>query len=281
LRAVDHRFGFVLDALRRRAWHRRGEMTMRRLLACSVFSLVSLLTRHAHADFKMHYPIVDYRDAELEHNGATSFDNRAGKNSDQSYTIELGYGVTPWWGPEIEFDMAAAPGGNWKYAATTFENTFQLTEQGEYWADLGFFAEYGHAAARTDADTVTFGPLVQKEWNDALGSGLDTLHTLNLFVSKQVGRNRNDANSYAASWQSRLRLNPWFQPGFEYYGDFNNVQARNTVTGPTHRAGPVVTGLVNFYRYGKIKYEAGYLFGLNDATERDTIRWRLEYEKAF
>ncbi|MGH6969543.1 MAG: hypothetical protein ACREEN_10615, partial [Stellaceae bacterium] len=168
----------------------------------------------AQADFEMHHPVIDYREFELEHNGSTSLDKaNSGKSNNQSYTVELGYGVTPWWEPEIEFDLAATPGENWRYDATTFENTFQLTPQGEYWADLGFFAEYGHAAARTDADGFTFGPLVQKEWNDPFGSGVDTLHTLNLLVSKQVGHNRNDATPVQLSWQSRLRLNPFFQPG--------------------------------------------------------------------
>jgi hypothetical protein len=35
------------------------------------------------------------------------------------------------------------------------------------------------------------------------------------------------------------------------------------------------------FEYGKVKYEVGYLFGLNTATERGAVRWRLEYEKAF
>ena len=59
---------------------------------------------------------------------------------------------------------------------------FQFTPQGKYWADLGFFAEYAHAASRANADSFTFGPLIQKEVNDVLG--LDSLHTVNLLVTK-------------------------------------------------------------------------------------------------
>jgi len=252
-----------------------------KLVAATTVAAASLLTSYAYADFEMHYPVIDYREFELEHNGSTSLDSRSLMNNNQSYTVELGYGVTPWWEPEIELDLGAAPGQNWSYSATTFENTFQLTPQGEYWVDLGFFAEYSHAASRVDADQMTFGPLVQKEWNNPFNSGLDTLHTLNLLVSKQVGRNRNDATPVQLSWQSRLRLNPLFEPGIEYYGDFNNIADRFTMTDPTHRAGPVIVGAYNMYQYGKIKYEAGYLFGLNNATERGTIRWRFEYEKSF
>ncbi len=238
----------------------------------------------ARADIKIHYPIVDYREFEFEHNGDTTIDKSgSGKNNNQSYVFELGYAPVWWWEPEIEFETAAEPGRNFAYDATTFENTFQLTEQGEYWADLGFFAEYSHAASRAGADEITFGPLVQKQASTLFGLDLghDTLHTLNLLFTKQVGRNRNDATPFAVAWQSRLQLNPYFQPGIEYYGNVTSIAGVSNDAATQHRLGPVLVGQYNLFQLGKIKYEAGYLFGLNRATERGTIRWRFEYEKAF
>lgn len=256
-------------------------MLRNKLIAAATVAAASLLTSYAYADFEIRYPIVDYREFEFEHNGSTSLDSRSAKNNNQSYTFELGYGLFPWWEPEIEAPFNAPPGANNAFSGFTLENTFQFAEAGEYWLTPGFFAQYSHAASRANADQITFGPTVQHEWNDTLGSKLATLHTLNLFVSKQVGRNRNDATPMAVAWQSRVDINPFFEPGVEYYGNFNNIVDRTTMSGPTHRVGPVVVGLVNFYQYGKVKYEAGYLFGLNNATERGTIRWRFEYERAF
>ncbi|HVA13282.1 MAG TPA: hypothetical protein VNF99_08530 [Stellaceae bacterium] len=238
----------------------------------------------ARADFELHYPIIDYRELELEHNADTTFDQpKSGKNNNQSYTIELGYAPVPWWEPEIEGDLNAAPGQNLSYSATTFENTFQLTEQGKYWADLGFFAEYSHVASKADADDIVFGPLIQKQMPDIFGVDLghDTLHTLNLLVTKEVGRNRNDATPLAIAWQTRIRINPYFEPGFEYYGALSSIAGVSTGQPQQHRLGPALVGEYNLFQYGKIKYEAGYLFGLNRATERGTLRWRFEYEKAF
>jgi hypothetical protein len=238
----------------------------------------------ARADFELHYPIIDYREFELEHNGDTTVDKpNSGKSNNQSYTVELGYAPVSWWEPEIEFDMGAAPGENWNYSATTFENTFQLTEQGKYWADLGFFAEYSHAASKADADELTFGPLVQKQMTDILGLDLghDTLHTLNLLFTKEIGRNRNDATPLAIAWQSRLQINQFFQPGVEYYGNITSIAGLSNGEATQHRLGPALVGQYNMFQYGKIKYETGYLFGLNQATEKGTIRWRFEYEKAF
>jgi len=36
-----------------------------------------------------------------------------------------------------------------------------------------------------------------------------------------------------------------------------------------------------FARYGKIKYEVGYLFGITPSTPRGTLRWKFEYEISF
>lgn len=238
----------------------------------------------ARADIKVHYPIIDYREFEFEYNGDTTFDKAgSGKSNNQSNVFELGYAPVWWWEPEIEFETKAAPGQNFSYDATTLENTFQLTEQGKYWADLGFFAEYSHAASKADADEITFGPLVQKQLSDILGLDLghDTLHTLNVLFTKQVGRNRNDATPLAIAWQSRMQFNQYFQPGVEYYANLTSIAGMSNGEATQHRLGPVLVGQYNMFQYGKIKYEAGYLFGLNQATERGTLRWRLEYEKAF
>jgi len=234
----------------------------------------------AQAEFKLRYPYVDYREIELEHNGDTTFDkSKSGKNNNQSYTNEIEVGATPFWLFGLEAESAAPSGANLRYTATTVENIFQLTPQGKYWADLGFFAEYAHAASRRDADSFTFGPLIQKELYDVMGT--DTAHTLNLFFSKEVGRNRTDATPFFYAWQSRFRLDPHFEPGIELYGLIDDIEAPGKLADQQHRAGPVVVGLHSLAPYGKIKYEVGYLFGLTHATENGAVRWRLEYEIPF
>lgn len=233
----------------------------------------------ARAEFKLHYPIVDYREFEFEHNGDVTQD-RSGTplNNEQSITNELGYGVTPWWEPEIEGEWAAAPGENLHFDALTFENTFAPFPQGKYRADVGFFAEFSRPASRADPNSFTFGPLVQKE---SEFMGIDLLHTANLLVTREVGHNHSDFTPILAAWQTRVRLDPLFEPGIEYYLQTSPVASPTQAGDPQHRIGPVIVGLYNMYQYGKVKYELGYLFGLNRATEQGAVRWRLEYEKPF
>jgi hypothetical protein len=244
------------------------------LAAC----LASLTT--ARAEFKLRYPIVDYREFEFEHNGDTTFDKRqSGLSNNQSYTNEIGYGILPFWQLELEGEWAAPSGENLRYDATTLENTFQFTPQGKYWADVGFFAEYSRAASRAAADSVTFGPLIQKEVPDIWG--VDTVHTVNFLFSKEIGHNRTDDTSLFAAWQSRLRLDSLFEPGIELFTSIDDIEKPGKLAEQQHRIGPVVVGLYNMPGYGKIKYEVGYQFGLTRATESGAVRWRLEFEKPF
>jgi hypothetical protein len=234
----------------------------------------------AHAEFKVRSPIVEYGELEIEHNGSLTFDkSKSGKNNGQSYTNEIEYGLLPWWKVEFEGEWEAEPGENLRYEATSFENVFQLTEQGKYWADFGFFAEYSHAASRSDADSFTFGPIVQKELRDFFGT--DTLHTVNLLVSKQVGHNRTDDTGFSYAWQSRYLLHPLFEPGIEFYGSIGDVEAPGKLADQSHRLGPMFAGEVSLAPYGAIKYELGYLFGLTRSTEDGAVRWRFEYEIPF
>ena len=110
------------------------------MLCAAVLCWAGLAGSAAHADLQVRSPIVDYQEIEVEHNGLVTIGGRRSDRS-QSYTYELGYGVLPFWKFSIEAETGAEPGGRFSYQATTFENVFQLTPQGEFWLDAGFFAE--------------------------------------------------------------------------------------------------------------------------------------------
>ena len=229
----------------------------------------------ARADFQVRYPTVEYGELEFEHNGSTTFDKpNSGRSNDQSYTNSIGYGVTPWWMVELEGEWAAPPGQNLYFDALTLENIFQLTETGEYWADLGFFAELSHGMRRGDPDSVTFGPIAQKE----IGN---TLHTINVFFGKEFGQGASDATELQLAWQSRWRFHPLIEPGFEYYGDVADLAHPGKIADQEHRIGPGLFGEYGFPPNGKLKYEVAYLFGLTRGTEKGAVRWKLEYEAHF
>jgi hypothetical protein len=250
-----------------------GQPRARQGIAAAFALLV--LGAPAHAEFKVRSPITDFREVELETNGDVTFDKaKSGLNNQQSYTHEVGFGPVPGWFVELEGEWNTVPGQNLQFTALTLENTFQFTPRGKYWADLGFFAEVSHAPLRGLADSVTAGPLIQKEWGD-------TIHTVNFLFSHDIGPRTTPATGFLLAWQSRYQITPQFQPGIEYYGAIDNLGAPGKFADQQHRLGPVLAGLVNFAPWGKLKYEVGYVFGVTRATETGAVRWRLEYEIPF
>jgi hypothetical protein len=233
----------------------------------------------ARADFKVRSPIVTYREFEFEHNGSVTLDHKPESNRDQSYTYSLGLGVLPFWKIELEGETEAPPGGTLTYEATTVENYFQLTPQGKYWADLGFFFEYSHGAQNGSTNDVAFGPMVQKETS---GFGkYDLLHTLNVFFEREVGSHSTNRTGLLTAWQSRMLLDPLFEPGFEIYGSIEDLGHAGKLNDQQYNVGPMFAGSYSLAPYGKLRYEFGYLFGTTSNTPRGVIRWRFEYEISF
>ena len=254
---------------------------MKKAIPLLVVGTLGTFSAPAFADFQVRYPTVTYRELEFEHNGSITFDKKdSGMNHKQSYTGAVAYGATPWWKVELEGEWGADADQRTRYEATTLENTFQLTPQGKYWADLGLFFEYSRSNRREDADSVEFGPIIQKQTDGFFNS--DLLHTANLFIEKQVGHNHNEDTTFLYAWQSRLLLNQYFEPGVEFYGEIGKIDHPGKPTEQEHRFGPMVGGAHYLSPgWGKVKYEVGYLFALTPATENGAVRWKLEYEIAF
>jgi len=234
----------------------------------------------AQAQFKVRYPIVDYREFEIEHFADTTFGPaKSGQSNNQRYTNEYGFGPLPNWFVELGNEFRALNGENITYDATEIESYLQLWPTGKYWADVALFGEFEFPLHRGDAKAYTFGPLIQTEFGEI--AGYAALHTLNLLFTRTVGNNSTEATQLNIAWQSRLLLHPLAEPGFEYYSQIGEFLNPGTLSSQQHRIGPVLVGLQNFAPYGTIKYELGYLFGLTQATERGAIRWRLEWEIPF
>src|SRR5262245_52734815 len=228
---------------------RRGrQRTARKALLVAVATaagLVGLLgTQQAHAEFKIRYPNIDYREVEVEHNYSVTFDKRKGRNNDVSSPVEVGVGILPFLFIELEGEIAKHPGEHTQWEATTFETYLMLTEPGKYWLDFAIFAEYARATNRDEPDSVEVGLLFQKQH-------LQTLHTLNLFWEKQVGPLAEPIDTFKYAWQSRYLLNRYFQPGIEIYGEIEDLNKPGRFNQQQFRLGPMFAG----------SYGLGELFG--------------------
>lgn len=252
------------------------------LLAC----LSALLPRIACADYRVRSPYeIDLGEIEFETNGATAVDNRPDHMHNSSYTAEFGTGLTPWWHSEIELGFNRPPGAGQPTLSDqlVLENSFELTQPGEYFADYGFYFEYGQSItghAHAAPSEATFGPLIAKDFGR-------TTVTVNLFLTREFGPDEDTQGldfTYAA--QARWNYKQAISPAFEVYGDAGTIGASPRFSQQQLLLGPVAVGQIGLYQLGlgqagRFKYELGYLFGATPTTDRGTIRWRFELEIPF
>jgi hypothetical protein len=247
---------------------------------------LALLPFRARADFHVFSPYeIDLGEIEIEHNGDAQFDRVPANSGATSYTLEVGTGLTSWWHSEIEFGFDRDPGFNQPTLLTqaVTENIFQLTEPGKYFADFGFYFEYGQSLTRrahAGPNEITFGPLIAKD----IGR---TTTTVNLFLTRDLGPDQGPHGfDFSYAWQTKWNVWSLLSPAIEFYGDTGNLGQFPGFSQQEFLIGPVGVGSVGLNQLGlghagKLKYELGWLFGATRATPQGTLRWRLELEIPF
>lgn len=256
-------------------------------LTASITLLALLAAGSAHADYHIISPYeVDVGELEIEHNGSAALDHRKDFGGANSYTSEFGTGLTPWWHSEVElgFDRDSGSDQPTLLREMVWENMIQVTEPGAAFFDTGVYFEYSQSLTSGQfkgSNQVTFGPVVAKE----IGR---TIHTANLLFTRTVGPNQTTRDlDMSYRWQSRWNLWAPLSPAIEAYGDVGTLSSVPGFARQQFLVGPVAIGALKFSQLGwgnsggKLKYEAGWLFGATRATAEGTLRWRAEVELPF
>jgi len=220
-------------------------------LFCVVFVSVNA---YAGVD-KVYDPYVYQGELEIEARGVHQFDD----TDAHEVKLGVGYGINSVWFIEGYVIAEQATGNSAAIEEVELENKFQLTEQGQYWVDVGLLMEL---AKNLDEQTWEFkaGPLFRKQI-------ADWVVTANFFLEQKFGPDAEESDvEFLGSAQVKYRLSPSLEPAVEYYGDEK-----------THAIGPVLLGKS---RWGKtpVKWELGVLKGLNDDASDINFRWLLELE---
>ena len=242
----------------------------------AVAALVLLTAGPAWADFKVQLPDAEYGEFEFEPVGSYGMSGNPGTDNEQSFVPELGYGATPFWHTELEFETErpAGIGHHLKFVQLTSENRFQFTERGEYWVDPGFYFEYGQVLSKGVPNEITFGPILRKEM-------FGTIDTVNLFLEKDIGGFASGRPSFTYAIESRLDLGTIVEPGIQAYGTPGPFGHFAPISQQDHRIGPQLFATIAPFGRGDLKMNGGILFGLTPAAPRRTLRWQIEYEVHF
>jgi hypothetical protein len=221
---------------------------------------------------------VEKGELEIEATGLYDLDHRKDKNAVQEYKNAVGYGVTDRWATELygeyerqaeENDSGDSALSRMKFTHIEWENRFQLAEQGQYWLDPGLYVAYEMPLHEKDPGKVETKLLLEKTFSRFT-------HTANIIVDKEVGGGSTLQTEGGFAWSSRYRLSEHFQPGFEYYAALGEIRKHLPFQEQEHQLGPVFYG-----KFGPVKYDVGYLFGISDAAPQGEIKWIMEYELRF
>ena len=234
------------------------------VLAC--LSGYGISVASADNDFIVYSPYIAQGRSEVEMYGFASQDGRSNLNGARGYNISIAHAVTSWWKPELYIgEFNRNPGGATHPSGYEFENTFELTPRGEYWADMGFQASYVHNKQPGIPDRTEFGPLFEK-WSGHIDQ------RLNLIWEKDVGGGASGKyvfrSAYSASYKINFRKSA-ISPGIEFY---------NRPGDNAYQIGPVIYGELRTNSGRELEYSLGTVYGINQGAPTRTLLFRVEYE---
>ena len=240
----------------------------RALAVASTFALLASAPRaRADPDDYVHVPAVEYGEREIEQRLGTA--SPTDDRRESAAALAFGYGITTWWATEIA--------AKWHRSdATSFdefewENRFQLTEPGQYFADFGLLVEIERPRDRAEGYELRIGPLMQKDFGPVQAN-------FNLLLERHYHASEPEETELGYQWQLRYRWRPEFDFGAQGFGDvgpWNDWEPRRE---QPHIAGPAIFGRFNLGGRQVLKYDAAVLFKLTSAAPSTTLRAQLEYE---
>ena len=240
------------------------------LTVWAVVATALLQTSIASADpaAKVFEPTVVQGEFELELLGGYQWWHNNDGNRLRQFVGEAGYGVTSWWKTELGVGTTRLPNESYKLDELEWENIFALTEPGQYWLDLGFFAELARDYAEGQ-NAIKIGPMFQKE----IGS---VQANVNVFFERGLGAGAESGAEVSYQYQLKWRGDSRFEPGLQGFGTMGRTNDFGHDT--QSNIGPAFFGQIPTGGRSKLKYNAAVLFGLNHNTPDTTLRFQIEYE---
>ncbi|PHS11987.1 MAG: hypothetical protein COA86_18805 [Kangiella sp.] len=206
---------------------------------------------------KIYHPYVETNTWELETRAISELDNELAASL-SVYRLGIGKDITE--NLFVEFYAIGNKDNSHTIdiKAYEIEVLYQYTEQGEYWADVGFLFEIEQKKQDNEWEG-NFAVLIEKEfgkWSATLN-----LHQQFVFINDQ-----KHEWEFKQALQYRYRYSPAIEPGFELYIDQNDVYL-----------GAVLLG-GNKLWHTSINWEVGLLQALSNTDQNLILRMSLETE---
>lgn len=228
-----------------------------------ILSLLVLCSGQSLADGividKVYHPYVQPLEQELEWRMIYQDEQPSAEDNLWVYQLAYGRSLNDRWFVEAYLVGEKSDEESFGIEAYELEAKWQLTEQGEFWADFGLLFELEKEA---NEDVWEFGTalLLEKEWGKWSAAA-------NFWVLNEWGSDINDELETSLNLQARYRYSQAFEPAIEFY---SGQDARGL--------GPAFMGQVKMGNRQRLRWEAGVIFGLDSTSPNRTLRFLLEFE---
>jgi len=193
--------------------------------------------------------------------------------------IGFGYGLTREWYSEITVGHLHTPETGTQQADLNWQNDYLLT-RGQYPFDLAihtnikkyrtldperraeYFGEYKGV-------NVEFGPVLQTDIGRVQVNA-------NLLFDRTYRAETTSALQIKYQWQATYRFFQQLRLGLQGFGEMGNWDHWAPRSQQSHRAGPVISGLIPMGQQA-LKYEAAFLSGTIIGEHAKTFSMRLQY----
>lgn len=218
-------------------------------------------------------PTVEYGEREIDLKYGTEKLPEDGRRNSAG-SIGFGWGATTWWFTEAYLKYHKEPGDKTSYDAFEWENRFQLTETGKYFADVGLITEIEIPREHNEEGyEFKIGPLLQWEmgvvqWN------------ANLLFERSFRGHPEEPRVTEMGYQVQVkyRASPTFEYGLQAFGEMGRWDHWEPADEQKHIVGPAVFGKVKLGAREAIKYNAAMLLGVSKAAPDNRFRMQVEYE---
>jgi hypothetical protein len=208
---------------------------------------------------KIYHPYVQPLEQELEWRMIYQDEHASAADNTWLYQLAYGRSLNDRWFAEAYLVGKKSGEASFDIEAYELEAKWQLTEQGEFWADWGMLFEL-EKEANEDIWEFATAVLVEKEWGKWSGAA-------NFYVMYEWGSDIKNELETKLGLQARYRYSRVFEPAIEFYSGQD-----------TRGIGPAFLGQSSMGNGRRLKWEFGAIFGMDSKSPNQTLRFLLEFE---
>ena len=222
-----------------------------------------MLGAHAN-DYVVYSPLVVQGQSEVEMRSYADRDPSPALQNMNETDLSVAHAWTSWWKAEAYFwKESNTPGSSLHQLGYEFENTFQLAEEGKFWATPGFLVSYEASGRAGVPDNLELGPLLERQ------DGLFT-QRMNMIWEHEIHPQFTAKPGFRTTYSVSYRYSDPWQPALEAY---------LRPTDSSYQLGPALYGEIHLgHQGGEMEYQVGWLLGTNRSAPDTTWVARLEYE---